>query len=102
MREIDISQDLEVLLDTEFIGLHSGGGRSSIVGGQSAADAALAALDISGYANQRSQVLPVQTRGASVLSPYIRHNLLTLNHRVQFGLKTLVKASKTELSGLDA
>ena len=78
MREIDISQDLEVLLDTEFIGLHSGGGRSSIVGGQSAADAALAALDISGYANQRSQVLPVQTRGASVLSPYIRHNLLTL------------------------
>ena len=80
MREIDISQDLEVLLDTEFIGLHSGGGRSSIVGGQSAADAALAALDISGYANQRSQVLPVQTRGASVLSPYIRHNLLTLKH----------------------
>ena len=78
MREIDISQDLETLLEKEFTGLHSGGERSSIAGGQSAANAALAALDITGYAKARSLVLPVETRGASVLSPYIRHNLLTL------------------------
>lgn len=78
MREIDISRDLESLVDGEFKGLHSGGGRSSIVGGQSAADSALAGLDITAYAKKRSQVLPVSSRGASALSPYIRHNLLTL------------------------
>jgi len=47
-------------------------------GGQSAADAALAALDISGYANTRSTVLPEERRGASRLSPYIRYGLLLL------------------------
>ena len=36
------------------------------------------ALDISGYAKNRSQVLPLEDRGASVLSPYIRHNILSL------------------------
>jgi deoxyribodipyrimidine photo-lyase len=46
-------------------------------GGQRAADAALAALDITGYARRRSQVHPPSARGASVLSPYIRHGLLT-------------------------
>ena len=51
---------------------------SGIPGGQAAADAALAALDLAGYARNRSQVLPHHTRGASVLSPYIRHGLLTL------------------------
>ncbi len=78
MREIDITRDLESLVNDEFAGLHSGGGRSSIMGGQSAADRALAGLDITGYAKKRSQVLPESSRGASVLSPYIRHNLLTL------------------------
>lgn len=78
MKIIDISGNLEGLLNREFVGLHSGGGRSSIPGGQSAADRALVNLDIAGYAKKRSQVLPVQARGASVLSPYIRHNLLTL------------------------
>ena len=78
MRLIDISSDFDGLLTSEFDGLHSGGGRSSIQGGQSAADWALANLDITGYTKKRSQVLPVQTRGASVLSPYIRHNILTL------------------------
>jgi len=39
----------------------------------------LASLDISGYANKRSEVLPKNRRGATVLSPYIRHNLLTLS-----------------------
>jgi len=78
MKQIDISGDLQTLLEENFDGLHSGGGRSSIKGGQSAANQALASLDISGYAKDRSQVLPVESRGASVLSPYIRHNLLTL------------------------
>jgi len=48
------------------------------VGGQDAADQALALLDIGGYARRRSQVLPASARGASRLSPYIRHGLLPL------------------------
>ena len=51
---------------------------SSIRGGQAAADAALAAFDVAGYAEQRNEVWPVVARGASRLSPYIRHGLLTL------------------------
>ncbi|WP_375431870.1 FAD-binding domain-containing protein [uncultured Friedmanniella sp.] len=47
-------------------------------GGQAAADAALAQLDITGYARKRSTVLPESQRGASRMSPYIRHGLLTL------------------------
>ena len=47
-------------------------------GGQGAADAALAGLDVTGYARRRSQVLPVSARGASRMSPYLRHGLLTL------------------------
>lgn len=47
-------------------------------GGQRAADAALASLDITGYAKRRSQVYPANTRGATVLSPYIRHGLISL------------------------
>jgi deoxyribodipyrimidine photo-lyase len=49
-------------------------------GGQSAADAALARLDIDGYARTRSTVLPAERRGSSRLSPYIRHGLLPLPH----------------------
>jgi deoxyribodipyrimidine photo-lyase len=78
LREINLSLDLDSIVERDFEGLHSGGGRSTIRGGQSAADLALGQLDISGYAKQRSQVLPIHTRGASVLSPYIRHNLLPL------------------------
>ncbi len=52
-------------------------------GGQQAADAALAVLDISGYAKQRNQVHPARSRGATVLSPYIRHGLLTLAEAVE-------------------
>ena len=51
---------------------------SPVRGGQAAADAALAALDLTGYARRRSQVLPVSSRGASQLSPYVRHGLLPL------------------------
>lgn len=47
-------------------------------GGQSAADAALAAFDVTGYAARRNEVAPAHRRGASRLSPYIRHGLLHL------------------------
>lgn len=79
MKRIEITSDVDKLLDLHFGGLHSGGGRSHIKGGQSAADRALSALNINGYAKKRSQVQPVNARGATMLSPYIRHNLLTLN-----------------------
>jgi deoxyribodipyrimidine photo-lyase len=78
MRKIDIAGNLEEVLEREFQGLHSGGGRSHIIGGQSEADKALDQLDITGYAKNRSEILPLQSRGATVLSPYIRHNLLSL------------------------
>ncbi|MEL6893513.1 MAG: FAD-binding domain-containing protein [Actinomycetota bacterium] len=47
-------------------------------GGQSFADAALDAYDVTGYAARRNQVWPPSRRGASALSPYIRHGLITL------------------------
>ncbi|MDA2987831.1 MAG: deoxyribodipyrimidine photolyase [Actinomycetota bacterium] len=47
-------------------------------GGQQAADAALHAFDVTGYARRRNNVLPERARGASGLSPYIRHGLLQL------------------------
>ncbi|MGA7689771.1 MAG: FAD-binding domain-containing protein [Jiangellales bacterium] len=51
---------------------------TSFRGGQSAADAALASFDVTGYARARNEVWPQPRRGASRLSPYIRHNLLCL------------------------
>lgn len=51
---------------------------SEVVGGQQAADAALAAFDVTGYAGRRNQVWPVAERGASRLSPYIRHGFIRL------------------------
>ncbi len=47
-------------------------------GGQSAADAALAGYSVKGYAARRNEVWPEARRGASGLSPYIRHGLLSL------------------------
>ena len=47
-------------------------------GGQTAADTALASYDVTGYAARRNEVAPVRRRGASRLSPYIRHGLLQL------------------------
>jgi len=47
-------------------------------GGQAAADAALAAFDVAGYASRRNEVAPRSARGASALSPWIRHGLLDL------------------------
>ena len=78
METIDLSASSDEILAKHFDGLHSGGGKSSILGGQTAANQALASLDIRRYASDRSEVLPVNRRGATVLSPYIRHNLLTL------------------------
>ena len=78
METIDLSASSDEILAKHFDGLHSGGGKSSIPGGQTAANQALASLDIRRYASDRSEVLPVNRRGATVLSPYIRHNLLTL------------------------
>ena len=51
---------------------------SPITGGQTAAVAALEAFDVRGYAARRNEVWPIDRRGASGLSPYIRHGLLTL------------------------
>jgi deoxyribodipyrimidine photo-lyase len=51
---------------------------TSFTGGQASADSALATYDVRGYAAGRNQVLPVGARGASRLSPYVRHGLLTL------------------------
>lgn len=47
-------------------------------GGQQAADTALQHFDVRGYARRRNNVWPESSRGASRLSPYIRHGLLTL------------------------
>lgn len=51
---------------------------SPIPGGQSAADDALRRFDVRGYAADRNEVWPAKRRGASGLSPYIRHGLLSL------------------------
>jgi deoxyribodipyrimidine photo-lyase len=47
-------------------------------GGQTAADETLKRFSIRGYAAQRNEVWPRERRGASQLSPYIRHGLLPL------------------------
>jgi deoxyribodipyrimidine photo-lyase len=78
LTRIEINQDSSKIIEQNFAGLHSGGPKSSIRGGQSAANLALQNLDIRRYADDRSEVLPKNRRGATVLSPYIRHNLLTL------------------------
>lgn len=78
-RQLDLSKETLEIIESYFDGLYSGVlGLSSISGGQTAADSALANLDITGYAKQRSDVFPKSKRGATVLSPYLRHSLLTL------------------------
>jgi len=47
-------------------------------GGQTAAEAALAAFDVRGYASGRNEVWPEARRAASALSPYIRYGILPL------------------------
>lgn len=83
-QELDITGDTLGIIKQSFAGMYSGDlGLSNIKGGQTAADEALAKLDIAGYANRRSEVLPRNKRGATVLSPYIRHNILTLTQVYQ-------------------
>jgi deoxyribodipyrimidine photo-lyase len=80
LKTLDITQSALQIIESQFQGLYSGSlGTSSIKGGQSAANLALENLDITRYAEQRSEVQPVEKRGATMLSPYIRHNLLTLD-----------------------
>jgi deoxyribodipyrimidine photo-lyase len=50
----------------------------TIRGGDEAANTALARTDLAGYATRRSNVWPHTARGATALSPYIRHGLITL------------------------
>lgn len=50
----------------------------AVRGGQTAADGALATYDVGGYAARRNEVHPPRRRGASGLSPYVRHGLLAL------------------------
>ena len=79
-KPLSLTQDPLLIIERDFRELYSGElGVSAIRGGQRAADEALLNLDITGYATQRSEVLPKARRGASVLSPYIRHNILTLS-----------------------
>lgn len=62
-------------MDSDYSGFAA---TEPIRGGQTAADAALQAYEVAGYARRRNNVWPPGTRGASRLSPYIRHGLLTL------------------------
>ena len=50
-----------------------------VTGGQSNADNALNQLNINRYATKRNNVYPLDSRGSSYLSPYIRHGLLSLS-----------------------
>ena len=65
---------------SNLAGLYSGPMHASrrFRGGQGAADEALARYDVAGYAAHRNEVWPPSRRGASGLSPYIRHGLLPL------------------------
>lgn len=71
---------IERWVSSELAGLFAGQEvrAAEMVGGQSAADAALGAFEVSGYARLRNEVWPAQRRGASRLSPYIRHGLISL------------------------
>lgn len=62
-----------------FRGLYRGEvSAAPIRGGQSWADKALDGLDLTGYSRTRNNVYPVPERGATGLSPYVRHGLLDL------------------------
>lgn len=80
VREIDVKNDVLEILEKDFAGLRCDepAVSPSFRGGQTAADNALGTLNISSYARKRSQVQPLSHRGASRLSPYIRHNLISL------------------------
>lgn len=71
--------------EAQWVGQHLGGLFAGPVapstrfrGGQAAADAALDGFDVRGYASRRNEVWPPGARGASGLSPWIRHGLIIL------------------------
>ena len=70
---------------THLESLYSGAAVASpmFAGGQTAADAALVGFDVTGYAANRNEVWPAGRQGASRLSPYIRHNLISLQEAWQ-------------------
>lgn len=55
-----------------------GGASPRFRGGDGAARRALADLDVRRYAGRRNEVWPESARGATALSPYVRHGLITL------------------------
>lgn len=76
---LDLELDPEAAIGQYFAELHEDAITvSHISGGQTAANSAMENYSVAGYARDRSEVLPLNKRGASVLSPYIRHNLLPL------------------------
>lgn len=69
--EMFVRQNLAALTDPEIQG------SPSLFGGAKAAQAALASFDVAGFAERFEEVTPHRKRGASGLSPYLRHGLLT-------------------------
>jgi deoxyribodipyrimidine photo-lyase len=95
-------ESAELFVSEHLAGLFSDEPRGSdaFSGGQAAADAALAGFDVAGYASNRNEVWPAPRRGASGLSPYIRHGLLTLGQvwaHVDGGPKRDVSKFRDEL-----
>jgi deoxyribodipyrimidine photo-lyase len=77
----DPGPDAAVAFVTEHLGdlaCDTPAASPSFRGGQTAADTALAALDVTNYARRRNEVWPPERRGASRMSPWIRHGLLSL------------------------
>lgn len=70
--------DAAAWVDRHLSDLVTPGPASDIRGGQRAANAALAGFDVAGYSTARNEVWPAARRGASQLSPYVRHGLIDL------------------------
>ena len=76
---IDLNKTNNQIIDEHFLNLCCDlYTESHLLGGQSIADEKLSNLDITNYSKKRNNVLPKKARGASNLSPYIRHGLLNL------------------------
>ena len=73
-----VTEQLGDLIAVPPSGAISADPATPMAGGQQAADAALRAYNVRGYARLRNNVWPPPSRGSSRLSPYIRHGLLTL------------------------
>ncbi len=58
------------------------------VGTQADADRALEQVDLAGYAEYRNEVWPPERRGATRLSPYIRHGLISLPRAFEIAATT--------------